>query len=98
MDCTRVLVHTKERMPQLFEPLLDDKQAAGLLGMHEKTLQRMARRGEVPCYRIGRFWRYRASELNCWLRGRLLNKSMDGETGEVESSRQAVRVDSKEAR
>ena len=23
--------------------------------------------GEVPAYRVGRFWRYRASELNEWL-------------------------------
>jgi excisionase family DNA binding protein len=50
------------------EPLLDDEQAAQLLGgIHPKTLQRMARNGEVPAYRVGRFWRYRASELNDWL-------------------------------
>ena len=82
---------------QLFEPLLDDKQAAGLLGIHEKTLQRMARRGEVPCYRIGRFWRYRATDLNCWLRKVSPKKEMQGAVAEVESSRQVVRVDSKEA-
>jgi len=52
-----------------FEPLLSDDQAARLLGgIHPKTLQRMARNGKVPAYRVGRFWRYRASELNEWLR------------------------------
>jgi excisionase family DNA binding protein len=52
-----------------FEPLLDDEQAVQFLGgIHPKTLQRMARNGEVPAYRIGRFWRYRASELDDWLR------------------------------
>ena len=52
-----------------FEPLLDDERAALFLGgIHHKTLQRMARNGEVPAYRVGRFWRYRASELNDWLR------------------------------
>lgn len=51
------------------EPLLDDERAAQFLGgIHRKTLQRMARKGEVPAYRVGRFWRYRASELNDWLR------------------------------
>ena len=51
------------------EPLLDDERAAQFLGgIHHKTLQRMARNGEVPAYRVGRFWRYRASELNDWLR------------------------------
>jgi excisionase family DNA binding protein len=49
--------------------LLDDERAAEFLGgIHPKTLQRMARRGEVPAYRVGRFWRYRASELDDWLR------------------------------
>ena len=53
----------------LLEPLLDDERAAQFLGgIHHKTLQRMARNGEVPAYRVGRFWRYRASELNDWLR------------------------------
>lgn len=51
----------------VFEPLLNDEQAAGLLGLHPKTLQRLARNHEVPAHRIGRFWRYRASELDKWL-------------------------------
>jgi excisionase family DNA binding protein len=54
--------------PSQFEPLIDDQQAASLLGnIHPKTLQRMARRGQVPAYRVGRYWRYRASELDAWL-------------------------------
>lgn len=50
------------------EPLLNDKEAAAFLGgLHPKTLQRMARRGEIPHYRVGRYYRYRTSELNQWL-------------------------------
>jgi len=53
------------------EPLLNDSQAAKFLGdLHPKTLQRMARRGEIPHYRVGRYYRYRESELNNWLRGK----------------------------
>jgi|SRR5580704_1161688 excisionase family DNA binding protein len=64
-----VSVHGEERAIAPFEPLLDDQRAAAFLGgIHPKTLQRMARRGEVPAYRVGRFWRYRASELDEWLR------------------------------
>lgn len=52
-----------------FEPLLDDERAAQFLGgIHPKTLQRLARNGYIPAYRIGKFWRYRASELDEWLR------------------------------
>lgn len=55
-----------------FEPLLDDEQAAALLGgIHPKTLQRLARAGKIPAYRVGRFWRYRASELDKRLQPKL---------------------------
>lgn len=50
------------------EALWDDAKAAQFLGgLHPKTVQRMARRGELPAYRIGKYWRYRASELSAWL-------------------------------
>jgi excisionase family DNA binding protein len=47
-----------------FERLLDSDEAAALLGIHKKTLQRMARNGEVPGFQIGDLWRFRASILN----------------------------------
>jgi len=51
-----------------YEPLLSDAEAGRFLGgLHPKTVQRMARRGELPAYRIGKYWRYRASELSAWL-------------------------------
>jgi excisionase family DNA binding protein len=51
-----------------FEPLLDASESARLLRIHPKTLQRLARVGRVPGYRVGRSWRYRASDLEMWLR------------------------------
>ena len=51
-----------------FEALLSETEAARFLGgLHPKTVQRMARRGQIPAYRIGRYWRFRASELSAWL-------------------------------
>lgn len=50
-----------------FEPLLDSAEAASLLRIHPKTLQRMARNGEISGIQIGRLWRFRASVLNSWL-------------------------------
>jgi excisionase family DNA binding protein len=50
------------------ESLLNDGEAAKFLGgLHPKTVQRMARREEIPHYRVGKYYRYRASELNQWL-------------------------------
>lgn len=70
-----------------FEPLLDDEQAAELLGIHPETLQRLARVGEIPAHRVGRFWRYRASELDAWLR-----EPMNSSGGIVQSNCQPARV------
>ena len=59
---------TEGRNPFAYEPLLNDSEAAQFLGgLHPKTVQRMARRGEVPHYRVGKYYRYRASELDAWL-------------------------------
>jgi excisionase family DNA binding protein len=45
------------------ERLIDTEEAAALLQIHPRTLQRMARRGEVRGYQLGRLWRFRASDL-----------------------------------
>lgn len=52
---------------QACEPLLDSEEAAALLKIHPKTLQRMARRGEIPGIQIGKLWRFRASDLAQWV-------------------------------
>lgn len=50
-----------------FEQLLDSDEAAGVLKIHPKTLQKMARNGEITGVQVGRLWRFRASVLNAWL-------------------------------
>ena len=56
---------------QPFEPLLDSREAAGLLHIHHKTLERKAREGEIPGYQIAGRWYFRASEQDGWLRSQL---------------------------
>jgi excisionase family DNA binding protein len=51
----------------VFEPLLDSSEAAALLKIHPKTLQKLARNGEITAIQIGKLWRFRASALNEWL-------------------------------
>ncbi len=58
-----------------FEPLLNSQEAATLLQIHPKTLQKLARDGEVPSHRIGDLWRFRASELDRWLKSKLSSES-----------------------
>jgi len=51
-----------------FESLIDTDEAATLIGVHPKILQRMARNGTIPGHRVGKFWRFRKSELDVWLK------------------------------
>jgi excisionase family DNA binding protein len=55
--------------PHLAEPdsdgrLLDPREAAVRLGLHERTVARMAREGRIPgAVKVGRAWRFPADRL-----------------------------------
>jgi hypothetical protein len=49
--------------PAFFEPLIDSEHASALIQVHPKTLHRYARNGIVSGVRVGKLWRFRASEL-----------------------------------
>lgn len=58
----------------LHERFVDADEAATVLCVHPKTLQRWSRQGIVPAHPIGegrrKYWRYLVSELEAWLRER----------------------------
>ena len=52
------------------EAPIDSKEAATLLGIHHKTIEKYAREGRIPAHRIGnKLWRFFQSELTASLRG-----------------------------
>ena len=55
------------------EPVIDSEEAAKFLDINPKTLQKMARTGTVPAYRIGKLWKFRISDLDEWLRSKLIS-------------------------
>jgi excisionase family DNA binding protein len=60
-----------DKSEKQFERLLDSDEAAALLKIHPKTLQKMARNREIVGVQIGKLWRFRASALNAWLEQKL---------------------------
>ena len=62
-----------------FEPLLDATEAAALLRMHPNTLRMKARLGEIPGRHIGKYWRFRVSDLNDWVRHQERERQPRGE-------------------
>jgi excisionase family DNA binding protein len=79
-DRARSLPHTNPLEPQRKpvaadgfapEPLLDTDQAAAIMRIHPKTLQRYARQGIVRGFQLGTMWRFRATDLDRWISERL---------------------------
>jgi excisionase family DNA binding protein len=59
-------IHEGPLEPATFDRLLNSQEAATLLRIHPKTLQRMARRREIPAMQVGKLWRFSASALLSW--------------------------------
>ncbi len=62
---------TESGMSHGLEVLLTSREASQVLKIHPKVLERMAKRGEVPALKVGKFWRYRATALDAWINSRL---------------------------
>jgi len=58
-------------MSDQLEPLLNSEQVGRILGIHPKVVERMAKRGDLPALKVGKFWRYRSSSLDVWIDSRL---------------------------
>jgi excisionase family DNA binding protein len=59
---------TGDRLPKLDrEPLLDSHQAAAMLRVHPRTLQRLVHRGKICAVQVGKLWRFRASAIEAWI-------------------------------
>jgi excisionase family DNA binding protein len=50
------------------EPVWNCTEAARFLRLHPKTVERMARQGQIPGCRLGRRWFFRPSDLDALLR------------------------------
>jgi excisionase family DNA binding protein len=57
--------------------LLTLSEAANLLQVSTRTLQRMIRNGELPAFKVGGQWRLRETQLRQWVESResLLDKT-----------------------
>ena len=59
--------------------LLDQREAAKLLRLSERTLERLRLQGGGPLYiKCGRSVRYRACDLEAWISARVVSSTSDG--------------------
>jgi excisionase family DNA binding protein len=50
------------------ELLITVGELAAYLRVHTITIRRLAKRGEIPCFMIGRRWRFEKKAVDIWLR------------------------------
>jgi excisionase family DNA binding protein len=60
----------------LVEPYVDSERGAAFLGVASRTLNELARKGEVPAYQWGlgnqrRTWRFKLSELDSYMKSKV---------------------------
>ncbi len=48
-------------------PLLDSDEAAAIMKVHPKTLQKLARKGVLRGVHVGKLWRFRAADIEEWI-------------------------------
>jgi excisionase family DNA binding protein len=53
------------------ERLLDSAEAAFIMNVHPKTLQKLARKAIVRGVHVGKLWRFRASTIEEWIQRQL---------------------------
>ncbi len=58
----------RRRTEQASDDVLDSFAAAWFVGGHVETLRRLARKGEIPAYKVGKDWRFSKTALQEWMR------------------------------
>lgn len=53
------------------EPILTSQQVGEILGVNYKVIERMAKRQEIPAFKVGKFWRYRENDIESWINSRV---------------------------
>ena len=48
-------------------PALSVREVASLLSVDEKTVYRLAKRGELPGFKVAGSWRFRRDDLDGWI-------------------------------
>ncbi len=54
-------------MSEAPQPALTVRQVAAYLSVNEKTVYRLAQRGELPGFKVAGAWRFQPADIDCWI-------------------------------
>jgi excisionase family DNA binding protein len=52
---------------QFMEPAMTVRDVAAILNVDEKTIYRLAQRGDLPGFKVSGSWRFQRSDLEAWI-------------------------------
>lgn len=64
-------------MNQPDDEILTLDEVAVYLKAGKKTVYRLAQQGDIPGFKLGGTWRFRRSELDCWIAEQIAEKTQD---------------------
>ncbi|MGM8930214.1 helix-turn-helix domain-containing protein [Salinicola halophyticus] len=50
------------------EQIMTIKEVAGYLKVHERTVYRLAAKGDLPAFKVANTWRFRLQDIDHWIR------------------------------
>jgi len=62
-------------MPKKPDPAMTVRDVAAYLNVNEKTIYRLAQKGELPGFKVAGAWRFRGEDLQRWIDHRKRNRS-----------------------
>ncbi|MBI9102574.1 MAG: PTS sugar transporter subunit IIA [Spirochaetales bacterium] len=72
------------------DELLTLSEVASYLKVAEKTIHRMVKKGEIPCFKVASQWRFKKSGIDAWLHSKLQTTPSDETTRLLEESPELV--------
>ena len=66
-------------MPHIVEPAMTVRDVAAFLNVDEKTIYRLAQKGDLPGFKVLGSWRFQKPDLESWIeRKKLTSKNKPG--------------------
>ena len=62
-----ILASLGESMPKKLDPAMTVRDVALYLNVDEKTIYRLAARGELPGFKVAGAWRFQLADMQSWI-------------------------------
>lgn len=63
------------------EQIMTIKEVADYLKVHERTVYRLAAKGELPAFKVANTWRFRVADLEHWISQQTSTPGTTGQSG-----------------